>query len=340
MPSNVFCVDSVEGVFSLFQWQKLGKLFDPRDFHGQTWMHEYAQSTSALVMDDRIRVFFCSRLKPDARGMYLSYLAYLDLAREEPSRILGFCSKPLLELGKRGTFDEFGTNPISVIRDGDTLCVYYAGWTRCESVPINGAIGVAVSRDGGESFQRLGDGPVISYSPDEPFMMGSPRIRRFQGRWQLFYVSGKAWLQGEGKPEPVYKMRMATSEDGLNWRKHGKNLLQDSLGEHECQACPDVMFRDGRFHMFYSFRLSRDYRSGAGAYRMGYAVSDDMFDWQRRDHLVGIGVSDSGWDSDMVSYPHVFELDGETYMLYQGNEMGRAGFGLAKLLSPSNWSTL
>ncbi len=33
----------------------------------------------------------------------------------------------------------------------------------------------------------------------------------------------------------------------------------------------------------------------------------------------------------MVSYPHVFVLDGETYMLYQGNEMGRTGFGLARL---------
>ena len=33
----------------------------------------------------------------------------------------------------------------------------------------------------------------------------------------------------------------------------------------------------------------------------------------------------------MVNYPHLFELDGETYMLYQGNGMGRAGFGLAIL---------
>ncbi len=324
----------------MFSWQKLGKLFDPRDFPDQTWMREYAQSTSAIVMHDRIRVFFCSRPQPDPNGMYRSYLAYLDLARKEPTRVIGLCTKPLLELGKRGTFDEFGTNPVSVISYGDGLRAYYAGWTRCESVPINGAIGVATSNDGGESFHRLGEGPVISYSFDEPFMMGSPRVRHFQDRWQLFYVSGKTWLKGEGKPEPVYKIRMATSDDGLNWRKYGKDLLPDTLGELECQACPDVIFRDGRFHMFYCFRLTNDYRSGKGAFRMGYAVSDDMVNWQRRDDLVGIAVSEKGWDSGMASYPHVFQLDGETFMLYQGNEMGRAGFGLAKLLSPDNWSTL
>jgi hypothetical protein len=33
----------------------------------------------------------------------------------------------------------------------------------------------------------------------------------------------------------------------------------------------------------------------------------------------------------MVSYPHVFELDGRVCMLYLGNEVGRGGFGLAEL---------
>ena len=48
--------------------------------------------------------------------------------------------------------------------------------------------------------------------------------------------------------------------------------------------------------------------------RMGYASSVDMISWNRRDEIAGISVSDSGWDSEMVSYPHVFMLDGETYM--------------------------
>jgi predicted GH43/DUF377 family glycosyl hydrolase len=322
---------------SMFKWLKQGKLFDPQDRQGTGWMHEFAQSPSALVMDEWVRVYFCTRPKPDAQGMYLSYLAYVDLDRQNLHQVLRVCERPLLELGKRGTFDEFGTNPISVIRDGEEIRVYYAGWTRCESVPVNGAIGIAISRDGGESFVRLGDGPVISYSPDEPFMMGSPRIRKFDRRWYLWYVSGKVWLKTGDKPEPVYKIRMAFSEDGINWVKHGKNLLEDRLGENECQACPDVTFWGGRYHMFYSYRHSHNYKTNEGGYRIGYAVSDDMVHWQRRDEMAGMEVSAAGWDSEMVNYPHVFTLDGETYMLYQGNGMGRTGFGFAKLLSPSDW---
>jgi len=44
-----------------------------------------------------------------------------------------------------------------------------------------------------------------------------------------------------------------------------------------------------------------------------------------------ISVSKSGWDSEMISYPHVFELDDKIYMLYLGNQVGKAGFGLAEL---------
>lgn len=322
----------------MFNWEKLGNVFDPAKQPEMTWMHEFAQSPSVVVYENFVRVYFCARPKPSADGMYLSYLAYFDLDRNNLLNIINVCNGPALQLGAHGTFDEFGTNPISVIRDRDEIRVYYAGITRCESVPFNAAIGMAVSRDGGESFMRLGEGPVLSYSPDEPFLLGSPRVRKFAGRWFLWYVSGKKWLQTEGKPEPIYKIRMASSDDGINWIKQGHDLLQDRLGEHECQACPDVIYRDDRYHMFFCYRHSHNYKSQEGGYRIGYAFSTDMVNWERHDEMAGLEVSRTGWDAQMVNYPHVFALDNETYMLYQGNEMGRTGIGLAKLLSPQNWS--
>lgn len=325
----------------MFTWRKLGKLFDPKDWPDNGWMYEFAQSPSALICDGFVRIYFCARPAPDAAGQYVSHLAYIDVDRRDPRRIVDICRAPLLPLGETGTFDEFGTNPVSVIRHGDEVRVYYAGWTRCESVPVNGAIGVAVSRDGGESFHRLGDGPVISYSPDEPFMMGSPRIRRYSDTWYLWYVAGKVWLPTAGRPEPVYKIRMASSADGIDWIKAGRDLLPDRLGDDECQACPDVIRRGDRYHMFYSYRHATNYRSREGGYRIGYAASDDLLHWQRQDELAGLKPSEGdGWDSQMACYPHVFDLDGETYMVYQGNDIGRSGIGIARLEAPRNWSRL
>lgn len=316
----------------MFRWHKLGKVFDPRGSgEGRPWMREFAQAPATILHEDFVRVYFSCRPPADPGGQYVSYSAYVDLDRRDPTRVVGVADKPILALGGLGCFDEFGTYPVSVIADGGRFRAYYGGWTRCESVPFNVAIGCAESEDGGKTFRRLGPGPVIGYSPDEPFVMSGPKIRRFDGNWYLFYIAGRSWKMSAGRPEPVYRIRMATSPDGLNWTKAGRDLVPPRIEDDEAQASPDVFQRDGRYHMFFCYRHSEGYRGHERGYRIGYAWSDDLLTWHRDDAQAGLQPSDSGWDSEMVSYPHVFEVDGVTYLAYLGNQVGREGFGLARL---------
>jgi len=315
----------------MFKWEKLGRVFNPQEFKSKSWMKEYAQAPSVLVFNDFVRVYFSCRPQPNKNGQYVSYSAYVDLNRSNLLDIVGVSKNPILSLGELGTFDEFGTYPISVIRRGTDVLAYYGGWTRCESVPFNVAIGIAVSRDNGITFKKLGTGPILSYSIHEPFILSGPKIRRFNGQWYLWYIAGKKWIENTGRPEPVYKIRMASSEDGINWIKYDKDLIEDKLEADECQASPDVFFYKNKYHMFFCYRYSIDYRGKEKGYRIGYAFSDDMKTWVRDDTQAGINVSEEGWDSEMISYPHVFEMDGNIYMLYLGNQVGKFGFGLAQL---------
>ncbi len=315
----------------MFHWKKLGKVFTPQDVQSRPWLKEFAQAPSTLVFNDFIRVYFSCRPPADVNGQYVSYSAYVDLDRRDLFQVCHVSEQPILSLGGLGEFDEFGTYPVSVIRDGDVVRAYYAGWTRCESVPFNVAIGAAVSLDGGETFTKMGNGPILSYSPDEPFVLSGPKIRRFNDQWQLFYIAGRKWKSVDGRAEPVYKIRMATSHDGLHWTKLNKDLIESRVEEDEAQASPDVLYANGRYHMFFCYRYSNNYRGKENGYRIGYASSIDLIDWERDDSKVAIDVSDQGWDAEMISYPHVFELDGKTYMAYLGDQVGRHGFGLAVL---------
>ena len=74
--------------------------------------------------------------------------------------------------------------------------------------------------------------------------------------------------------------------------------------------------------MFFCYRYSTHYRGAERGYRIGYAASDNLLDWSRDDGRAGITVSSEGWDSEMISYPHVFHVAGQTYMSYLGNEVG------------------
>lgn len=314
----------------MFTWKKLGRIFNPQDNTHISWINEFSQSPSVLLFDDTVRVYFSSRPKPDDNGQYVSYTGFVDLSRYDLFTIQRISSKPILELGSLGTFDEFGIYPSSVIQNQHDIRLYYAGWTRCESVPYNCAIGVATSLDG-EIFTRLGMGPVLSYSFDEPFVLGSPRVRKYEDIWYLWYVAGNKWVKNEFRPEPVYKIRMAASTDGIHWSKLGRDLITSSLEEDECQACPDVFYSNGIYHMFFSYRYNLDFKSPGRGYRIGYAYSMDLYNWIRCDEKASIDVSELGWDSESVSYPHLFELDGRIYMFYQGNHIGKSGFGIAQL---------
>ena len=316
----------------MYRWNKLGKVFDPTSTqHKRPWLQEFAQAPSTLIFDDFVRVYFSCRPPRDENGQYTSYSAYVDLDRKNLFNILRVSEKPILELGKLGTFDEFGTYPVSVISNNDSLFCYYAGWTRCISVPFNVAIGLGISNDGGKTFNKCGDGPILSYDPEEPFILSGPKIRKFNDIFYLFYIAGKKWIMVDDKPEPVYTIRMATSSDGLSWNKLGRELIPPRVEENESQASPDVFYKDGKYHMFFSYRRSENYRGKKGGYRIGYAYSENLIDWIRDDSKVGIDISEDGFDNEMVAYPHVFELDGEHYMMYLGNQVGRFGFGLAIL---------
>ena len=314
-----------------FKWEKLGRVFDPSKVTDRSWLKEYAQAPCTLIFDDFVRVYFSGRPPPDENRQYVSYTGYVDLNRSNLLEVLTVSEAPILPLGDLGAFDEFGIYPTSVIRNGREVWAYYGGWTRCESVPYNVAIGLAISRDEGRTFERFGMGPVLSYSPDEPMTISGPKVRRFNDRWELWYVAGKKWLDTGARKESIFKIRRASSADGIVWTKEGRNLIEDRLEADECQASPDVLRYADRYHMFYSYKYGSDFRNSERGYRIGYAWSDDMAYWTRDDSLAGIDISASGWDSESIAYPHVFELDGQVYMLYLGNQVGRSGFGLARL---------
>jgi hypothetical protein len=315
----------------MFFWEKLGHIYDPRKFPGRPeWMHEYALAPWAHVMDDVVRVFFGCRPPRDHNGQRVTYTAYVDLDRRDLFRIRGFADRPVMSLGNRGTFDEFGTYPLSLVAHDQQLLAFYAGWTRCVSVPFDVAIGAATSSDGGRTFERLGPGPILPYSPDEPFTISGPKVKRFKDTWYLFYIAGREWLHIDGRREICHRIRVATSLDGLAWTKVGRDLVATAWDVDEAQASPDVTFANGRYHMFFCGWVPKNFRRTRQR-RIGYAWSTDLISWTRDDLRAGIELSSSGWDDEQVGYPHVFELDGATYMLYIGNENGRFGFGIARL---------
>jgi sucrose-6-phosphate hydrolase SacC (GH32 family) len=264
----------------------------------------------------------------------LSHIAFVDLQKNLQD-VIRVSDKTVIPLGGLGCFDEHGIFPMSILRHADKVYGYICGWNRRVSVAVDTAIGLAISRDGGLTFQRIGDGPVLAASLYEPCLVGDGFVKMIDGKFHMWYIFGTGWklFLSEGLPDRIYKIGHAVSDDGVNWVKdEARQIIENRLGLDESQALPSVIRIDGRYHMFFCYRKSSDFRMNRDrGYRIGHAYTDDLVNWTRADENPSLDVSPGSWDSDMLCYPNVFECDDKVYMLYNGNEFGRYGFGLAVL---------
>ena len=316
------------------KWKKRGKIFDPTEHILPNQCKEFAQSPQALVFDDFVRIYFSTRKKDPENGKYLSHVAFVDFGKNLKD-VIRVSEKTVIELGGLGCFDEHGIFPINVLRHKNRVYAYTCGWNRRVSVSVDTSIGFATSDDNGLTFQKLGSGPILSSSLNEPFLVGDAFVKVYDDVFHMWYMFGTQWKQysENSPPDRTYKIGHATSIDGIDWKKEdGRQIIPDKLNNNESMALPSVIKIDSRYHMFFCYRESSDFRkSSSRGYRIGYAYSDDLVNWTRDDDNVGLDTSDGSWDSDMLCYPHVFKCDDRIYMLYNGNEFGRYGFGIAEL---------
>lgn len=314
------------------KWTKLGKVFDPTEHKLPSNCVEFAQSPQTLVLEDRVRVYFSTRVR-DSIGKYLSHIAFVEFDKSF-DKVLRVSTEEVIPLGGLGCFDEHGIFPMHVVPDGERVLAYTTGWNRKVSVSADASIGLAISHDGGLTFQKHGTGPVMASSLHEPFLVADAFVLKRGVVFHMWYIYGTTWKKysAEEAPDRVYKIAYASSLDGIHWKRDSKLIVADKLNEDECQALPTVFESGGRFHMYFCYRQAHGFRkNSASGYRIGYAYSDDLIAWVRDDEAAGISVAADGWDSQMQCYPHTFKVDDKVYMLYNGNEFGRTGFGLAAL---------
>jgi hypothetical protein len=307
------------------RWVKKGLIF--RVDRQSDWMsHHACVPVADRVSDDVLRIYFGPR---DTQGR--TRTTFIEVEADNPSKVLRVHDRPVFDLGRLGAFDDSGVMPSSIVNHGGRKYLFYIGWSPAVTVPYRNAVGLAVSDDGGLSFARLFEGPIVDRTRHEPFFTASPFALVEDGIWKLWYASSTGFVVVDGRPEPVYQIKYAESRDGAEWRRTGEACIPYAH-DGEANARPCVLKERDRYRMWYCWRGSRGYRTDrAQSYRLGYAESPDGVRWTRLDDRVGIDRSESGWDSQMMEYPFVYEHNGRKHMLYNGNGFGESGFGWAVL---------
>ena len=297
------------------KWTKLGMLFCPDRRY--SWMRTHAANPVAEWRGgDLFRVYFSSR--DDHKR---AHIGYVDVDIKNPTEILSVSQEPILVPGVTGLFDDSGVSIGCIVPHQGRRYLYYLGWNLGVTVPWRNSIGLAISEGVDAPFIKVSPAPIMDRDRVDPYSISYPWVMIDEGRWRMWYGSNLRW--GSEQRDMDHLIKYAESDDGIHWRREGKVALPFQAEGEFAMAKPCVVRDEGLYRMWYAFR--------GEAYRIGYAESADGLDWTRKDAEAGISVSDTGWDSETVDYPFVFDHAGKRYMLYNGNSYGATGFGLAVL---------
>lgn len=313
----------------MMMWDKKGQIFKAS---GQSeYMASHTCPINAVVLDDRVRVFFSSRVI-EKNGNYVSYPGFVDLDINDLQKVIYLSQKPLIKPGGRGMFDRHGVMLYKSVWYEGRLFMYYGGWHRLASkdAPYQVLLGLAISDDKGESFTKISEGPIMGMDIYDPLSIGNVSVVIKNGIWYMYYTTFKRWEYNGVKPTPEYNIKLAISEDGINWEKRNEVVIEEN--EMGGVATPCVFEYNNKYIMYFGYRRPYDEDGRAGRYRIGYAESEDLINWIRDDGMAGINVSNNGWDSDMVCYPSVVKIKEKYLMFYCGNGYGESGFGYAELV--------
>ena len=291
----------------------MGKIF-VADGHSE-WMHSHAANPMPVhLSDDIFRIYFSPR-----DHQRRSSIGFIELDLNRPDQVLRVSERPVLTPGQPGLFDDSGTSLACIANIDGKQYLYYLGWNLAVTVPWRNSIGLAIYDPATDLYRKFSQAPIVDRSAIDPYSISYPFVAQDEGEIRMWYGSNQSW--GPQQSDMQHVIKYARSKDGVVWEREGIVAINLKEEKEYALSKPCVIRDFGVYKMWYSYR--------GQSYRMGYAESSDGIHWIRKDDQVGIDISATGWDSEMICYGFVFDHCGQRYMLYNGNGYGQTGFGLA-----------
>jgi hypothetical protein len=302
-------------------WIKKGHIFS-----NNVYNTGYAQDAFIDPIENDVwRIYYSTRTND-----ITSLPFFIDVEANNPLNILNIKEEPLFYPGTLGSFDENGITMTSIVNVGEEKFLYYCGWNRRKTTPYSLSIGMVIVKKNGELFDKKFKGPILDRNKYDPIAVSAPMVIFDESIFKMWYITFTDWILVNNNLEPIFIIKYATSKNGIDWETSPDVCLEsDYYGES--LARPWVIKDNGIYKMWFSSRGARGYRNKDGEhYEIQYAESLDGKNWKRiksKNNI--ITLSEAGWDSEMLAYASVLKNNNKYFMLYNGNDFGKTGFGLA-----------
>lgn len=299
------------------KWKKKGLIYKA-PFDG-SWKDNSALTPTPIILDEKTIRVYCGFRDPSG----ISRIGYVDLDRNNPEKINAISSNPVLDVGEKGRFDDNGVILGDLIRVGSQIYMFYVGFQLAKNVKFLAYSGLAISEDNGNTFQRHSLTPILDRADEALHIRAIHTVIHEDGKFKVWYAVGSDWEFIDGTEYPKYDINYLESTS-LKFQKKGIKCLQNNIDEYRIGR-PKVYKNLNNSYIMY-------FTSGtkSGDYFPGIAYSKDGIKWIRSVEQFDLKLSDMGWDSKHICYPAFIENSKKRFIFYNGNDMGKDGFGYAE----------
>jgi uncharacterized repeat protein (TIGR02543 family) len=218
----------------------------------------------------------------------------------------------VLDTGGVGSWDSLAATSPSVLYDGTTFKMWYAGYGN--AFPVYGSVGYATSSDGIHWTKYAGN-PVL--------------VRGRNGGWDDFNIGYDTvfhngthylmWYVAQQSVDTLDRTGIATSIDGVSWTKYAHNpvLVSGPSGRWDDRHAEagSVLWNGSHYVMWWA---GQDWATSTT--KIGLATSPDGFSWTKYAQPVLEPGPSGSWDARSVWNPCVIQRGATLLMFYNGYE--------------------
>lgn len=300
---------------------KLGQIYDPslKSSHPKLATHA-SNPVPVLISGDTYRIFFNARDFANRSSVGAIDFNLADL------EVLTVYDKPFITYGEKETFFSEGISLGNFFKFKNKKFLSFMGWKTYDDKSWRGEIGILTLKND-FSVDKIYDEPIIKIDKKfDPISMSYPWMMEVSHE-HLFAWYGSTIGYDKKNHEMIHKIHGAYSENVMTWKKLGKVTI-DSHKLYQMYSRPCVVMDEtGKYELWFSAKSGP-----TNSYRIEYAKSSDAKNWKLSNTPIDLTVSEKGWDSEMIEYPYVFWHKEKKYLLYNGNDYGKTGFGIAEII--------
>lgn len=297
-------------------WEKLGMVYSSSS--NPPWGETHALVPTFGGVQGNVARIYVSFLDSAFRGR----IGWLDLDFSHGEvHVLARSDQPIVEIAPTGfASDGVGMGDVKVL-DGTTY-LFYVGFRRHDDVKFR-AFSDIMTLHGDRTHY-----PPIRPAFDSSRMGGSTivgvhSVIRHQGLWFVFFARGHDFILLDGVEKPTYETCLAV----------GPSFDQLDVLASPIVSRDAARYRVGRPRVYRTpqgFEMMVTVGTILGSYYPEVYRSDDLLTWRHSEPFpIPLGAPDE-FDSEQLCYPDRFSVNGIEYIVYNGNNMGLLGLGLAR----------